>query len=422
MTIAYKPFTQRQTEYISRCHKSWLNAAEGGKRGGKNVINILAWALQLERHPDKLHLAGGVSIATAKLNIIDSNGYGLKFWFQGRCREGKYNDRSCLYINTLTGEKIILISGGGKEGDEKLIKGNSYGSAYITEANECNKLFIQEVFDRTLSSSDRQIYFDINPKNPNHWFYREILDYHTANAVKYPDYRMNYGHFSIFDNLSIDIETLKVILRTYNKESLWYKRDILGQRIAPEGTIYDMFDNRNLYDDGQGPDFNFAYQRYYATDYGTTNPFVILEIIVQNGYYYIDNEFHYDSKVKNRQKEDSEYVDDTLAFVGKKSYICDIIDPSAASFKVAARRRGLRIKDADNDVSDGIRLMASLLGLKRLKVNRQKCPHFQEEITGYIWDAKASERGEEKPLKTGDHCMDAGRYFCKTIIKVIPTR
>ena len=419
--IDYKPFTARQTEYMAKCHNSWLNVAEGGKRAGKNVSNILSWALQLEQHPDKLHLASGVSIATAKLNIIDSNGYGLKFWFKGRCREGKYNERTCLYISTISGEKIILISGGGKEGDEKLIKGNSYGTAYITEANECCQPFIKEVFDRTLSSSNRQIYLDINPKNPNHWFYREILDFHLDNAKKYPDYRMNYGHFTIFDNLSIAKKMLKEILRTYNKASLWFKRDILGQRIAPEGTIYDMFDHNNLYDDGHGPNYDLAYRRYFCTDYGTINPFVILEIIEQRGFYYVDSEFYYESKVEYRQKEDSEYVDDTIKYIGQKQYVCDIVDPSAASYKVAARRKGIRLKDADNTVLDGIRLMASLIGIKHLKVNRQKCPHFQNEITGYVWNPKAAERGEEEPVKSGDHCMDACRYFCKTIVKVIPT-
>jgi PBSX family phage terminase large subunit len=280
--------------------------------------------------------------------------------------------------------------------------------------------FIKEVFDRTLSSSKRQLFFDINPKNPNHWFYKEILDMHMAKAAQYKDYGFNYGHFTILDNLSIGNAQLREILRTYNKMSLWYKRDILGLRVSPEGIIYDMFDDYNLYNDGEGPNLSLWYRRYYATDYGTTNPFVILEIIEQDGNYYLDNEFYYDSKVANRQKEDAEYVTDTLAFIDGKRYVCNVLDPSAASFKVAAQRKGIRIKEADNDVLDGIHLMASLLALKRLKVNRQRCPMFQQEIVGYIWDKKAAERGEEKPVKTGDHAMDGGRYFCKTIVKRIP--
>lgn len=58
-------------------------------------------------------------MATAKLNILDCDGYGLLNYFEGRCREGKYKDRDCVYVQTKTGEKVVLVSGGGKDGDEK---------------------------------------------------------------------------------------------------------------------------------------------------------------------------------------------------------------------------------------------------------------------------------------------------------------
>ena len=54
----YSPFDEKQAEYIQKCQNSWLNVAEGGKRGGKNVINVLAFCIALENHPDKLHMLG----------------------------------------------------------------------------------------------------------------------------------------------------------------------------------------------------------------------------------------------------------------------------------------------------------------------------------------------------------------------------
>ena len=44
--------------------------AEGGKRGGKNVINTLAFCTRLETHPNRLHLIAGVSTATAIKNGV----------------------------------------------------------------------------------------------------------------------------------------------------------------------------------------------------------------------------------------------------------------------------------------------------------------------------------------------------------------
>lgn len=239
------PFTERQVDYLRKCLASWFNVAEGGKRGGKNVLQTMAFCIALEYHPNRLHLVSGVSITTAKLNIIDCDGYGMSNYFEGRCREGKYKERSCLYINTVTGEKVVMISGGGKKGDEKLIKGNTYGMAYITEANECAEDFIREVFDRTLSSDDRKIFHDLNPKAPEHWYYKNVLDIHEGLQADDPNYGYNYGHFTIADNLSVSDEKLKKNLSTYDKNSIWYKRDIKGLRIQAEGLVYEYFANNS---------------------------------------------------------------------------------------------------------------------------------------------------------------------------------
>lgn len=418
--MKYAPFCQKQSDYIKRCLESgnWLNIAEGGKRAGKNVINIAAWCSILETHPDKLHLAAGVSVASAKLNIIDSNGFGVINWFDGRCRAGKYQERDALYISTAVGEKVILISGGGKEGDEKYIKGNTYGSAYVTEVNECAAVFVKEVFDRTLSSSRRWIGLDLNPKNPQHWFYEDILDYHQQQAANIPGYGFNYQHFTLFDNLSFTNDKIRKILITYPKNTVWYNRDIKGLRTAAEGVIYDMIRPDNFYEGERAPvDWSRWMNVYYGNDYGTTNPFACLKMVEQDGMYFIDDEFYYDSRKQNRQKEDTEYADDMMKFIGPTKYISYILDPSAASFKVALRNRGIRVKDADNDVLDGIRLVSSLLHTKKLKINKTKCPNLVKELSAYVWDEKATLRGVEQPVKDNDHCCDALRYLCKTIIR-----
>ena len=189
------PFSQNQMRFFWNCFDHWFNVAEGGKRGGKNVLITMAYCTILEKHPSRIHLIAGVSTATARLNILDCDGFGLKNYFEGRCREGTYQNRDCLYIQTATGEKVVLVSGGGKAGDEKLIKGNTYGTAYITEANECSETFIKEVFDRTLSSPDRKVFHDLNPKAEGHWYYENILNLHEKKQNENPEYGFNYGQF-----------------------------------------------------------------------------------------------------------------------------------------------------------------------------------------------------------------------------------
>jgi hypothetical protein len=91
-------FNRKQVEYIKRSGRCWLNALEGGKRGSKNIVNTLAWCIAVDNHDDELHLASGVSVANAKLNIIDSNGLGVLHYFAGRSKQGKYQDRDCVYV------------------------------------------------------------------------------------------------------------------------------------------------------------------------------------------------------------------------------------------------------------------------------------------------------------------------------------
>ena len=408
------PFTENQAAFYWRCFDHWFNVAEGGKRGGKNVLITMAYCTILEKHPSRLHLIAGVSTATARLNILDCDGYGLMNFFEDRCRPGKYENRDCLYINTPTGEKVVLISGGGKAGDEKLIKGNTYGTAYITEANECSPAFIQEVFDRTLSSPDRKIFHDLNPKAEGHWYYTDILNFHEEKQQQNPDYGYNYGHFTIADNMSVSDDRLRAVLATYDKKSLWYARDILGLRRAAEGMVYDMFDREdNTYDEAP-PGLRHSTTRTISCDYGTTNPCVFLDIYDDGETIYVDNEYRWDSRKEHRQKTDAEYGADFMGFMGQ-SWCGVLVDPSAASFIAELRGRGVYVQEADNNVLDGIRKTGSLFYHRRLRVNRKNCPGLVDELSGYMWDEKAAERGEEKPVKERDHGPDALRYYVNSL-------
>lgn len=404
------PFSENQTAFFWRCFDHWLNVAEGGKRGGKNVLITMAYCTILEKHPSRLHLIAGVSVATARLNILDCDGFGLLNFFEGRCRAGQYQNRDCLYIRTPTGEKVVLISGGGKNGDEKLIKGNTYGTAYVTEANECSSAFIQEVFDRTLSSPDRKIFHDLNPKAEGHWYYRDVLDFHQARQQADPAYGYNYGHFTIADNMSLSDSQLRQVLATYDKKSLWYARDIKGLRRAAEGQVYDMFRLEEHTYTTAPPNLLYSTTRTITCDYGTTNPCVFLDVYDDGEVIRFEREYRWDSRKEHRQKTDAEYAADLEAFMGS-AWCVVLVDPSAASFIAELRSRGIFVKDADNNVLDGIRKTGSLIYRHRLEINRINCPGLCDEMGGYMWDEKAAARGEEKPLKERDHGPDALRYY-----------
>ena len=413
--IDYAPLCRKQSEYIRRSLTSWLNVAEGGKRAGKNIMNIIAWAACLEDHPDKLHLAAGVSISATKLNILDSNGFGLVHIFKGRCREGMYKDRDALFLKTRTGEKIILIAGGADNGSEAKIKGQTYGSVYITEANECCEAFVKECFVRTLSSHQRKVFMDLNPKGPQHWFYVDLLNFYEKGAKDGAITGYNYEHFTVLDNLSMSDHQLCELMATYDKKSFWYAVDILGLRTAPEGIIYDMWTVDNTFaqtDVSQG--WKSVCEHYVGIDYGTSNATAFLDTWDDGTTYWIDREYYYDGRKERRQKTDSEYANDLDEFLGGDKGAIIILDPSAASFATELRNRGYLVRSADNDVRDGLRVVATLMKKRMIRVRADTCPNLIREISGYVWDEKAKARGEEQPVKVDDHACDALRYGVKT--------
>ena len=48
------------------------------------------------------------------------------------------------------------------------------------------------------------------------------------------------------------------------------------------------------------------------------------------------------------------------------------------------------------------------------------CKNTIREVSGYVWDEKARDHGEDKPVKTDDHACDALRYGVFTDIRRHP--
>ncbi len=155
-------------------------------------------------------------------------------------------------------------------------------------------------------------------------------------------------------------------------------------------------------------------QRLIAVDYGTTNPMVFLDIYDDGRLFWVTREYYWDSSVEMRQKTDAEYAEDLAQFIGPVNNAKVIIDPSAASFKAEMLKRGIWYANADDDVNEGMRITSMVLNQRLVRFCRQTTPQTIQQMQTYSWDAKAAQRGEEKPLKIHDHGPDAFRYFAKS--------
>ena len=155
---------------------------------------------------------------------------------------------------------------------------------------------------------------------------------------------------------------------------------------------------------------------YVSCDYGTQNATVFLmwQQGISGKWYCID-EYYYSGRDETAQKTDNAYADDLEEFINGRKIKAVIVDPSAASFIALLRERGFTVRKARNDVLDGIRFTGTQLNTGNI-LFLDRCENTIKEFGSYIWDAKACERGEDKPIKQHDHAMDAVRYFCFTII------
>ena len=425
--IPYAPLTEDQADYIARSRDSWLNVAEGGKRAGKNIINLIAWAAALDVHPDKLHLCGGVSTAAVKMNIIDSNGFGLLHIFAGRSRMGKYRGREALFIRSVKGEKVVIIAGGKKADDAARIKGNSYGSVYVTEVNECHPTFMKECIDRTLASRKRQIFFDLNPKPPSHWFYADFLNYQDDLKRRGINPGYNYGHFTILGNLSLGDEQLIRELAKYDKGSLWYQSDILGLRTAASGRIYSSYDPATMVIDRKTAMSKRYIDMAVGVDVGGTDATCATLVgVTANWQDLVLIDGVYDKQGISDKMTEAKYaqliVERLLLWQKQFPQLSRLyVDSAAKLFRTALKeeliRRGLgRIAIHSFDKSDGINARIELTCMLQMQGRFYVASHLERWQEAYMmatWDEHAYTLGEWARTDNGSYpvdCLDSAEY------------
>lgn len=244
VTIPWGQFSPKHKAYIKAALHNRMCVAEGAIRSGKTIDHCIISAAYLEQTPDKFHLASGSTIGNAKLNIGVCNGFGLEALFRGRCRWGKFKDNEALFIQTKTGEKVVIFVGGAKADSYKRILGNSYGLWIATEINEhydcadSRSSFVKVASGRQIAAQQPFTLWDLNPCNPKAAIYEEYIDRYRSQGLA-GGYL--YEHFTIHDNATITPERIAEIESRYDPATVWYRRDILGERAVAEGLIYQQF-------------------------------------------------------------------------------------------------------------------------------------------------------------------------------------
>ena len=371
---------------------------DGAVRSGKTSVMALSFVLWAMGNFSGCAFAFcGKSVGAVERNIVTPL-LGVRYLaeqFELRYNRGAH----VLTVRRGNRENRVYLFGGRDESSYTLIQGVTLAGVLLDEVALMPRSFVEQALARC-SVAGAKLWFNCNPENPLHWFRQEWL-------LRAEEHNALHLHFLMEDNPGLDEATRKRYRTMY--AGVFYQRYVLGRWVMSEGLIYDMFDQTaNEYRELPAGT-PYRSMRYIACDYGTANPCVFLEIYDDGERVWVEREYRWDSRRERRQKTDQEYADDFVAFLGAGSATV-LVDPSAASFIVALRRRGLYVQDADNEVLDGIRKVGTMLQRRTLLINA-RCSGLIGELGTYLWDDKAALRGEEKPVKQNDHGPDALRYF-----------
>ena len=342
----------------------------------------------------------GRTIESLRRNVTNL----LPRWVESifRLEERRSQNRITVWSGSRRNDYYLF--GGRDESSYALIQGITLAGVLLDEVALMPRSFVEQALARC-SVAGSKFWFNCNPAGPSHWFYREwVLGAERRNLL--------HLHFTMEDNPSLAPKIRARYEQMYT--GAFYDRYIRGLWRAAEGVVYDMFEPKchmpAALPETRGP-------VYVSVDYGTLNPTVFLKWRqAVTGQWICLEEYYWSGRAERRQKTDGAYADDLTAFLGGEQPRAVIVDPSAASFIAELRQRGLKVLRADNRVEDGIRCVGELL--KRNELNfAQSCVHTREEFESYLWDEAAAARGEDRPLKEHDHCMDALRYFVMTVLR-----
>lgn len=388
----------KQASFIAHSD-SFINLADGAVRSGKTIGNFHALAQHCIQGPAGDMLILGKTERTVKRNVVRP----LQDLWPGAV---KYNQGSGELH--LFGRRLDIVGANDSEAYTK-VQGSTIAGAYCNELSLYPESMLSTIVDRC-SVAGAKIFGDCNPQGPFHWLYKDFL------AAGLPKSDLKRWRFTLDDNPALSEEYKARIKRIHT--GVWYRRMVLGEWVMAEGVIYDMFSpDGPMVVDVLPADFDRV---VVGVDYGTANATVFLLLGLHRGTWYVADEYRHDSRKSGRQKTDEEYASDFVRWLGDagvRRADSVQVDPSAASFKLSLRRAGVSgVRDADNDVLDGIREVAAALNSGRLLISR-RCSGLIEEMATYAWDPKAQERGEDKPLKQSDHGPDALRYAASRIFR-----
>lgn len=395
------PLSDRQKKVMSWWHPDSQYAnyngiiADGAIRSGKTVSMAFSFVVWAMASYDRMNFGlCGKTIASLRRNVLGTLKNQLRA--RGYTATERRGD-NLLIVSKGNRANSFYIFGGKDESSQDLIQGITLAGVLFDEVALMPESFVNQATARC-SVAGSKFWFNCNPGSVSHWFYAGWIR-------KCRKRKLLYLRFTMEDNLTLSEETKERYRSMYT--GLFFKRYILGLWVLAEGLVYDFLEDYITDNQPKGAEY------YISVDYGTLNPFSAGLWSVTGSKAVRIQEYYYDGRNKKRQLTDEEYCNEIEKLAKGQTITKVIVDPSAASFITALKRRGFRVQQADNSVLDGIRRTAVYLKNGNIKIHRS-CTDAIREFGLYRWDEKKT---SDTVVKENDHAMDDIRYFCSTVMR-----
>ena len=401
--MTYTAFSEKQRTAINwwmpgqKTSRYEAIVCDGAVRSGKTLamgMGFFLWAMTC--FSGQRFGICGKTIQSLRRNVLSEilprlTGLGMS-WKEKR-------SENLLTVTFRGHENRFYVFGGRDESSASLIQGITFAGILMDEVALMPQSFVEQACARCSVTGSR-LWFNCNPAGPTHWFYKTwILEAENRNCLRLA--------FTMEDNPSLSPQIRARYERLYT--GVFYRRFILGQWVQAEGRVYDFFEPGMVKPVPEG-----KFEKWYVScDYGTVNPTSMGLWGLRQGVWYRVKEFYFNSRQAQRQMTDEEYATALKKLVGERKLEAVIVDPSAASFIEVLRRRGYRVRKAENDVLSGIRLTSDALKEGRIVIC-EGCSDCIREMDEYVWDLSGGIRDRVK--KEHDHAMDDMRYFVATVL------
>ena len=386
----FRPFSRKQRQLIHwwrpvvRYSQNDFVIADGAIRSGKTIamiIGFLTWSQEM--FSGQSFILAGKTMGALKKNVVRPMLQMMEAW--GWPYE---YIRSGTDARLEIGSNTYYLYGANTEASQDALQGLTAAGAYADEAALFPQNFIDQMIGRC-SVAGAKIWMNCNPEGPHAYIKENFIDKAEEKKV----YRL---HFMMDDNLSLPQKTKERYYRAWPKNSVFYKRFILGLWVAADGLIYQQFAD-NVKEYIVSDNFMKNNEIMYATigvDFGGTksaHSFTLTGFTRGYKQVVVLDEYYCKKRINPKQLQ-NDFVDFVRRAQTKyKVYeaYCDSAEQTLISgLEMACMQEhvNIEVKNAiKGPINDRIAFYNSLIAQNRWKIMKH-CTHIIEAFEQAVYD------------------------------------